>query len=385
MQSSLQISLQSMPDRQTLALWWSELESRADLSFFTSWSWIGAWLDLLSDVAAARLLVAEQGGQRVGMGIVVEGSARLLKTIGIRAWRLHTTGIFEIDDLSMEYNDFLMDRSVADETRIAMLNWLVWQAPKGIVEIRGSSASIRKLAESPSPRMVARRVPLTSYLVSLSEARARQGYLPLISSNVRSQIRRSLKAYSAAGEIRVEAATDLSQALEYLARLRAMHDRRWRERGVRSGFAHDGVAKRFHDALIRHAFPRGEVQMLRITVGDSDLGYLYNFVFRGVISYYQSGLNYELIDNKHGRPGLVSHALAIEHNMKLGHSWYDLLAGDYRYKASLATKLEPMAHCVFTRETPLVRIDAYARRVVESRKQGRSPTAVLSVDDASPN
>lgn len=374
MTTAVHVSLQPLPDRQTLATWWHELESRADLSFFTSWNWISAWLDLLPDRKAARAVVAEVDGQRVGLGIVVEGKARLLKTFRIRAWRLHTAGIFELDDLSIEYNDFLMDRAVADDVRTTMLNWLVWHAPKGIVEIRGSSASIRNLAEGPSPKMVARRVPLTSYLISLDDARAREGgYLSMISANVRTQIRRSLKAYAAKGPISVEEAADASQALEYLERLRAMHDRRWSERGVQSGFARDQLARRFHETLIRQGFPRGEIQMLRISVGGEDLGYLYNFVFRGVISYYQSGLNFDLIE-KYGRPGLVCHTLAIEHNVKLGHACYDLLAGDYRYKASLATRLEPMAHCVFTRETPLVRMDAYARRVADARQERRSAT-----------
>lgn len=374
MTTAVHVSLQPLPDRQTLATWWHELESRADLSFFTSWNWISAWLDLLPDRNAARAIVAEMDGRRVGLGIVVEGKARLLKTFRIRAWRLHTAGIFELDDLSIEYNDFLMDRAVADSVRTTMLNWLVWHAPKGIVEIRGSSAAIRDLAEGPSPKMVARRVPLTSYLISLDDARAREGgYLSMISANVRTQIRRSLKAYAAKGPVSVEEAADASQALEYLERLRAMHDRRWSERGVQSGFARDQLARRFHETLIRQGFPRGEIQMLRISVGEEALGYLYNFVFRGVISYYQSGLNFDLIE-KYGRPGLVCHTLAIEHNMKLGHACYDLLAGDYRYKASLATRLEPMAHCVFTRETPLVRMDAYARRVADARQERRSAT-----------
>lgn len=374
MTTAVHVSLQPLPDRQTLATWWHELESRADLSFFTSWNWISAWLDLLPDRNAARAIVAEMDGRRVGLGVVVEGKARLLKTFRIRAWRLHTAGIFELDDLSIEYNDFLMDRAVADSVRTTMLNWLVWHAPKGIVEIRGSSAAIRDLAEGPSPKMVARRVPLTSYLISLDDARAREGgYLSMISANVRTQIRRSLKAYAAKGPVSVEEAADASQALEYLERLRAMHDRRWSERGVQSGFARDQLARRFHETLIRQGFPRGEIQMLRISVGEEALGYLYNFVFRGVISYYQSGLNFDLIE-KYGRPGLVCHTLAIEHNMKLGHACYDLLAGDYRYKASLATRLEPMAHCVFTRETPLVRMDAYARRVADARQERRSAT-----------
>jgi CelD/BcsL family acetyltransferase involved in cellulose biosynthesis len=381
MPTAVQVSLCPLPDRQTLATWWHELESKADLSFFTSWTWINAWLELLPDPGAARAVIAMRGDERVGLGIVVESEARLLKAFKVRAWRLHTAGVFELDDLSIEYNDFLLDRRTADEVRVAMLDWLVLHAPKGVLEIQRASTHIRRLAEHAPPRMVTRHEPLTSYLVSLNDARDGDGgYLRLISSNVRAQIRRSLKAYAAKGSISVEAATSASHALEYLEELRAMHDRRWSGRGVESGFARDPMARQFHEVLIRHGFPRGEVQMLRIRVGEADLGYLYNFIYRGTISYYQSGLNFDLIE-KHGRPGLVCHALAIEHNMKLGHAWYDLLAGDYRYKASLATHLEPQAHCVFSRETPLARIDAYARRIVNARRQRNSALATVEPAD----
>ena len=41
--------------------------------------------------------------------------------------------------------------------------------------------------------------------------------------------------------------------------------------------------------------------------------------------------------DRHLRPGYLCHAHAIEHCAKEGHAIYDLLGGDARYKASLAT------------------------------------------------
>lgn len=373
---AIEVSLRPLPDRSMLAAWWRELESQADCTLFTSWTWIGPWLHLLPDPGAARLLVAMRGTERVGLGIVVEGETRLLKAFRVRAWRLHTAGVRELDDLAIEYNDVLALRDGADEIRGAMLRWLALDAPQGVLVVRGASGPVRALAEQPPAACVARHEPRTAYRVSLRETRSAEGgYLRLVSGNVRSQIRRSVKAYNSAhGELRVESATDTAQALDFLDRLCTLHQRRFSQRGLESAFVGQ-VPQEYHRRLIEEGFPRGEVQMLRLLAGQAEIGYLYNFVHRGTVSYYQSGLDFELVE-KHGRPGLVGHLMAIEHNAKLGHDWYDLLAGDYRYKASLATDLQPQAHCVFSRGTPLALVDAYARRVVEAhrkRQVARSP------------
>ena len=41
-------------------------------------------------------------------------------------------------------------------------------------------------------------------------------------------------------------------------------------------------------------------------------------------------------------PGLVTLALTIEHNARLGHECFDFLAGDAQYKKPLATHSKPM-------------------------------------------
>lgn len=369
MPNRLDISLMPLPQRSTLEAWWLDLEAASAGSFFISWTWIGSWLDVIPATAAVSLLVALHDGRRVGMGLVVDGAAHLFRRLRVRAWRLHTVGVEDIDDLAIEYNDFLVERSRSDEVRFAMTQWLLGHTAAQQLEVRGASAPWRALAEAPPAKLLARMDPLTSYLVSLAKVRqAPQGYLSLLGSNLRSQIRRSLKAYQALGPVVVEPARDLDTALSFLGRLRDMHRRSWQDKGVHSGFAADAVAQRFHEQLIRRAFPRHEVQLLRVRAGEADIGYLYNFVYGGSVLYYQSGLDYDLVE-KHGRPGLVCHALAIEHNAQLGHAWYDLLAGDYRYKASLATDQQLMAHCVFMRNTVLNRLELRVRRYVQARRQ----------------
>ncbi|HEY6178199.1 MAG TPA: GNAT family N-acetyltransferase, partial [Kofleriaceae bacterium] len=109
--------------------------------------------------------------------------------------------------------------------------------------------------------------------------------------------------------------------------------RAWAERGQAGAFL--PFVHRFHQRLIEQRFASGEIQLVRIRAGDATIGCLYNFVWLGEVAFYQSGLAYET-DSKL-KPGLVCHALAIDHAARAGHRCYDFLGGDSRYKQSLAT------------------------------------------------
>ena len=65
------------------------------------------------------------------------------------------------------------------------------------------------------------------------------------------------------------------------------------------------------------------------------MGCLYNFIYQGVVHFYQSGFNYS--DFSHFKPGLVCHSLAIPLNADLNHKIYDFLASNVQYKRSLST------------------------------------------------
>ena len=74
--------------------------------------------------------------------------------------------------------------------------------------------------------------------------------------------------------------------------------------------------------------------MLRVDTNGHPIGYLYNFR-DGLRTYaYQSGFADK---DRRLRPGAVSHALAIEHNFRLGAGVYDFLTGSNRLKSSFAT------------------------------------------------
>ncbi|MFT3857350.1 MAG: GNAT family N-acetyltransferase [Aquabacterium sp.] len=355
------VQLKPLPPPETLAAWWRALEAQADTTFFTTWSWMACWLDVLPSNLDLRLLKATQGEKTVGLGIVVRGKATLMKHLPVACWRLHTTGVEELDELTIEYNGFLVDRQCRDEVTEAMLRHLLFKSSARRLDIDCSQGLYADQVKRLGKAVVVHSTARDSSLVDLQAVReAKGGYASLLSANTRSQLRRSMNAYQALGPLALHAAPDEASALAYLEGLRALHDQAWKARGMTTAFANSTAAHRFHESLIRRAFGRGEIQLLRITAGDQDLGYLYNFRYRGRIAFYQSGLRYGLLE-KHDKPGMVCHALAVEHNAREGEQLYDFLAGNHRYKASLATHSEPQATLSLTRNGVLPQLDARLR------------------------
>jgi len=133
-----------------------------------------------------------------------------------------------------------------------------------------------------------------------------------------------------------------------VVRARELHQRRWSSRGVNSAFLND-AAIRFHQQLLDSSAGDGEphmdsfhVDLLRIRAGKQTLGVLYMLLYAGRANLYQCGLSYDDNDSDNKlAPGLLSHALAIEHYLQRGFAEYDFLAGEeksIRYKTTLGAQ-----------------------------------------------
>jgi hypothetical protein len=375
----LNVTLESLPSRDVLEPIWRDLELRADASFYTSWSWISSWLGVLPADLAPKLLVARGAEQVIGLGVVVKGRAKLLQIISVPCWYLHATGQEATDQLTIEYNGFLVQDELSGDIRHAMLDHLLHHTDVGRVEIKLACAQFDNLArdvalapvKAHDNSVIVRSTGFTSYMVDLDQVRANStGYLPLLSRNTRSQIKRSITAYEELGPLAVEEARTIEQAQAFMTELRKLHGETWLGRGERAGFSFSPTALQFHNQLIKDGFARNEVQLLRISAGGQDVGYLYNLVHRGHVLYYQSGLRYGALP-KHDRPGLVCHALAIAHNSQAGHRCYDFAAGNYRYKDSLSTHKAPQHTHVFERDGWLTRLDRDLRTIKAQARHWR--------------
>ena len=353
---ALTVTLSECPDLSGLEAQWRSLENEAAPSFFTSWNWIGPWLRRLEPHRRPQLLRASCHQRVVGMGFLVPNRSFRLRLLPSRCLHLHATGDGHQDDICIEHNGLLVRQAGGAEIEAAMLSFLC-SPHHGWDQIHLPSLSIvPSLQGLPAPDIIIRQESDIAYLVDLAALRESGGdYVSQCGKNTRSQIRRCNKEYASIGTVTLTAANDMQQAMQFFDRLKAYHQRTWESRGAPGSFANP-LFEAYHTEVIGRGFSSGEVQLLRIHAGEHDIGYLYNFVYRGRVLCYQSGFNYELIQ-KNNHPGMVAHALAIQHYAASGLHTYDFLAGAARYKHQLATATYPMTSVSIHRNTMSLRLE----------------------------
>lgn len=352
---------------------WRELEQRADCSFFTSWSWIGVWLANLPAHIKPQLLRAHDGERLVGLGVLVRSVRQRFGLPFCEAWHLHSTGDKKSDVVMIEHNDFLLDREAASRVRPAMLAYWQKKASRvselhlpGLVGTGWYSNVTKALGREDFKRR--------SYGVDLAAVSDKGfDFVSLLSSHARRFIRRSLKEYQKLGAVQVEVASTVEEGLGFLACLSDLHQSRWVALGEPGAF--DGeFFQRFHRELVTRNMLRGEIQLLRVHAGGRDLGYLYSFVRGKRLYVYQSGFDYGVIE-KHGRPGLVAHTLAVEFNARLGFEMYDLMVGESQYKTTLSTVQEEMTWTVLRKPALRFRVELWIRDWRKKRREAAEATA----------
>lgn len=341
---------------------WRDLEDRADGSFFTSWTWIGAWLSTMradETLPDMSLLVARSGETIAGLALIGSTqSGTFLKPGTVRA--LHQSGVPEDDAIFIEYNDFLLDRRYAGPARAAMLRairddgarWREWRL-NGVVPDMLRAVAQQGLAH----RVVSDRVCPWVDLTKLPPGRS--GYLAILSRNTRQQVQRSLRLYEAEGDLTISAARDTQDANVILAELQALHLQSWRAREGHDGAFGAPRFVRFAARLVSMGISDGTVQLLRATAGGHPIGYLLNFIHRGHVYAYQSGFAYR--DDNRFRPGLVTHTLAILQAREQGLRGYHFMAGEGRYKSSLANADEHLLWMTLRHDDLLSRAEDAAR------------------------
>ena len=378
MSEALRVSLEACTERSEVEPLWRELEARAQARIFTSWLWIGTWLELLPADLKPQLLIARQGKRPVGLAFIVPSHNHIFRFIPTRCWRLHKTGVAALDELTIEYNGMLVERENSAAISRAMISFVLANTERPCIDVKLGDANMEAIAKQAQPGFLAHSIAKPSYVVDLDKVRSTG--LAALSANTRARLRRSLASYGKLGPVEVAQADSLALARQYFEALLSLHARSWARRGLDSAFSSNASVIDFHRRFIDAAFDADAVQLLRVTAADAVIGYLYHLVYRGRIIYYQAGFDYELLPRSN-LPGMVCHWLAIEHGARQGLLQYDFLAGHNQCKASLATHLEPQAWCVFRRDTPINRMDAWLRerwrdgRVSEGRKAQASPSA----------
>src|SRR5665213_3235508 len=106
----LRFSLTEIADIGDLEAQWRDLETRADASFFQSWSWIGTWLAGMPAGLTPLVARCTSAGDTVALGIIVRSHRRRHFLWRPRRLLLNETGDTSFDLLFIEHNGFLAER-----------------------------------------------------------------------------------------------------------------------------------------------------------------------------------------------------------------------------------------------------------------------------------
>ena len=355
-------SLMPLDDVAALAPRWRDLERRADPPACLAWPWIGAWLRRLPADARPHLLEIRAGASTLGLAVLTPSVARRHGWLKVRQWRLHEAGIPPLDALAIEDNGILLDQSCPPSLLSACFRWLAASLPQ-LDELVLSSVPM-PLAEVAQAGLAGAglacrlvRDDLRRF-VDLDEVRAKGGYLSTLGSATRQAIRRARRLYEGHGPLHLRAAASVEQAWCFLDRMKPLHEARWQHKGEAGAFALPDFVP-FHRDLIAAAWGEGGVELLELTAGARLVGYLYNLRRRGWVHNYQGGFAYSA--DAREKPGLVCHHAAIVRAAAMGERFYDLMAGDSRYKANLARRTDRLVTLAAAAPRPALRAEQALR------------------------
>ncbi len=312
-------------EREQAAAAWAALETHGPPGLACSWWWTETWLRHYGDAVPHAFALVEADGRPVGAALVTWSARRVGRFPALRAIHVGTAGEPPRETVHVERNALLTVPGARPAAARALRRGL--ETLPGWDELR-LDGFLPEDARALLGEAVAevRREPCP--VADLAAMRDRGlSALEGIGAGARRRVRQGLRLL---GEVEVEWPQGEDHALDVLDELVALHEARWRP-GV---FSAPRFAA-FHRDLVVRSGGRAPVWLLRARARGRVIGCLYGFVEDGAALFYQSGLIAS--DDNRVRPGLVTHALAMQACLDRGLALYDFLGGESRYKRELAT------------------------------------------------
>ncbi len=354
MSASVIATQEPLPPIEALEPRWRALEGAADGSFFLSWTWIGAWLRA-TGARPDLVSVADDAGTEIGLALF--GLGRERRKLGAhKTLRLNEAGDVDADRVFIESNAPLAARDCEEPVTAAIAALLARRRDWRVLRLSGVADDCALIAAVPARRRILVDVS-PAYGVALGAVREAVGdYLSLLSTNTRSQIRRSLKDHGD-GAIDVRRASTIEEIAAWLTEMHSFNGGRHEDNAWDAP-----LFRAFVLEIARTGLASGAVDLLRVTIGGDLTGYLLNFVHRDRALNYQSAFA-EPVSQK-DKPGLITHVAAVAHYAARGLSLYSLLAGKDRYKQSLATGEEELQWWQLERFSPGLEAEYWLRRLL---------------------
>ncbi len=333
----MDVELAPLDERAALIDEWAALEPHCDPSCFIASPWIATWLESLPASQRLWAVRARAGDTLVALG-VYGASRRRVAGRWRSALLLHATGDPRLDVIRIEGNALLARRGIEADCAAAVWRALVdddvaW----GAVGLPGVAASDPMLAAAVADRWVVESARLDAPYVDFAALRERYTcYRDALDKKARYTLRTAEKTYEQAfGSLRVEVPSTEAQALERLAELALLSQRRWRRAGEASAFDSE-YFRTFHERLLSAAWRSGYARLFSVLAGETLIGHVYAFEQRGWISFYQCGYDYELL-GADAQPGYATLGTLLEYCFRSGARAFDFLGDAVHYKRVLST------------------------------------------------
>jgi hypothetical protein len=352
-------------DPGTVESLWRKLELCSNPSFFTSWSWIGPWTDLIVNNSELFLFSAEANNTVIAICFLTISNITRLK--GLMRIKQVTVNEFLNHDCNMiiQYNGMLVERKSARSAWRCLYECLKsWN--KNWDELTISSITQEQLD------VISDAVP--EFLVNIDKTHREWaidlspefgGINTLIKqfkAKSRHQLRQSIKNFEKeVGPITLTAAASTEDALKYFDAMGKLHTKRWEKVGIAGSFANENWVN-FHKEIIRNEFRNGSVTLLSIKSGTENIGYLYGHIHNNVAYMQQTGFAH--MGKNILKPGYISHLYAMSYYAAKGIKQYNLLPDEATsYKKFFTTPGNPILWVNFQKNNMKLRLEKNIRRI----------------------
>jgi CelD/BcsL family acetyltransferase involved in cellulose biosynthesis len=357
-------------------VWEQLVENCPAATFFLTCEWVDAWLETFAESLAPQILVFRDKTTPVGACLLVRRK-HYYGFVPVDRIHLNTAGEDPEDSPWIEFNNLLCLDGREQEVASALCAHVSALQPDEVLfDGFCSGPALEALRSTFSCLRHASDVRV-NYYVQLDALRARKAtYESALGQKTRYRLRQNYKMY---GDIAVEAAASTQEAHLMLDELAALNHKVWEMRGIRTAFESERFLT-FHRTLIERAFSTGAIQMLRFTAEGVRIGYMYNFVHRGKVYFYQSGLVYS--ENKRVRPGFVCIGKAVAYCLEQPElSEFHLMPGGDHYKESMGTNSQPIEWVLAQQTNARIRAVDVLRSIKRKIRPVSKPAAAVAASE----
>ncbi|GAB3001899.1 hypothetical protein GCM10027050_21530 [Psychrosphaera aestuarii] len=282
----------------------------------------------------------------LGFGIFCETHVRRHGFVTSKQWHLHRTGNDKLDQIWIEYNDFLLssgDAISSHQIRTAMWQSLLTSNSRSqnvdeyIVNVAESN-SYNALKQSLFNQNHAHSFTFEldskqlGFKTALTDSKI-QDYPNKFSKSSFKQINKTRLELSKLGDLEIEYITNHDAAFECLNFAKTWHIDKWASSQTPSGFCNDAFI-RFHKKLCEQNNNDQKVVCIVARLNNQVIGVNYIFIDATTAYFYLSCLKPQ--NNSRIKLGLLLHQESVKYAQFQNLNYYDFLAGQSRYKQQLS-------------------------------------------------